>query len=104
MILYLPDRELYEKRLTLPSRWNPHHRTFFLLDRDELPDTLGVLPLIANHLHCPEITSAKRCSEGHSITDPELHSDGEYSIEVVVRKSSQRQTSRATVTAPHSHE
>ncbi len=86
LIIYLPHRDLYEKETTLPSRFNPNHRHFFLVDRDEEPDTLGIVPLIEKTLNDFEIIYAKECSEGHTITDSGIHSDGEYSIEVVIRK------------------
>lgn len=86
LILYVPHRDLYEKKKTLPSRWNADHKHFFLLDKDEKPDTIGIIPLVQRALSGFEIVYAKECSEGHTITDPELHSDGEYSIEVVVQK------------------
>lgn len=86
LIIYLPHRDLYEKKKTLPSRFNKDHRHFFLIDRDEKPDTIGMVPLIERTLKNFEIIYAKECSEGHTITDPELHSDGEFSIEVVIRK------------------
>lgn len=87
LILYLPHRDLYEKKQALPSRFNDDHKHFFLLEKDEGPDTIGVLELISNTLSNYEIIYAKECSEGHTITDPYLHSNGEYSIEVVIRKS-----------------
>lgn len=86
LIIYLPHRELYEKRKTLPSRFNPDHKNFFLIDKDEEPDTIGIVPLIEKTLKNYEIIYTKECSEGHTITNPEIHSDGEFSIEVVVRK------------------
>jgi SAM-dependent methyltransferase len=86
LIIFVPDRDLYEKKPTLPSRWNPEHKRFFLLDRDEPPDTIGLLPLIERNLPDAEIVSAQRCAEGHTIVDPLVHSDGEYSIEIIVRK------------------
>ncbi len=86
LILYIPDRDLYEKKTTLPSRWNEDHKAFFLLERDEEPDTVGMMPMIHRVLSNFEIAYAKRCSEGHTINDPSVHSDGEYSIEAVVRK------------------
>ena len=86
LILYLPHRDLYEKKKTLPSLYNPDHKHFFLIDHDELPDTLGIVPLIKKTLPDGEIIYVKVCSEGHTITDPLIHSDGEYSIEVVIRK------------------
>lgn len=86
LILYVPDRELYEKKKTLPSRFSLDHRHFFLLDHDDLPDTLGLLALLDRSLEGHEIVYAKVCDEGHTIKDASLHSDGEYSIEAVVRK------------------
>lgn len=86
LILYIPHRDLYEKKKTLPSRWAPTHKHFFLLDRDEKPDTIGIIPLIRRTLSNHKIIYAKECSEGHTVTNPEEPSDGEYSIEVVVQK------------------
>lgn len=87
LILYLPDRDLFEKKKTLPSRWSVSHECYFLLDKDEPPDTIGVLALIKRTLSNYEIVYGKICSEGHTITDPLIPSDGEYSIEAVVKKS-----------------
>ncbi|MGA1979763.1 MAG: methyltransferase domain-containing protein [Sedimentisphaerales bacterium] len=86
LILYLPDRELYERKKTLPSRWNPEHKRFFLLDRDEHPDTVGVIPLIKRCLSGYEIIEAKICDEGYRIVSDDVQSEGEYSIEVVIKK------------------
>ena len=86
LILYLPHRDLYEKKLTLPSRWNPDHKHFFLINKDDKPDTIGIVPLIQRTLSNGKIIYAKECSEGHTVTDPEKPSNGEYSIEVVVKK------------------
>lgn len=89
LILYVPHRELYEKKKTLPSRWNEDHKHFFLPDRDEEPDTIGIIPLLERALSGYELVYARQCSEGHTITDPETHSDGEYSIEAVIKKVGQ---------------
>ena len=86
LILYIPHRDLYEKKPTLPSRWNKFHRRFFLIDRDEPPDTAGIVPLIHKTLSGFEIVYARECSAGHTISDPLIHSDGEVSIEVVAKK------------------
>ncbi len=86
LILYLPHRDLYEKRKELPSRWNPDHKRFFMPIADEPPCTVGVAQLIANVLPEAEFIYMKTCDEGHTITDPNVHSDGEFSIEVVLRK------------------
>jgi len=86
LILYIPHRDLYEKRKSLPSQWNPDHKHLFLLDKDEEPDTVGVVPLIAKSLIGYEIEYAKVCDEGYVSHGPNSHSDGEYSIEVVLKK------------------
>ena len=86
LILYVPHRDLYEKKSTLPSNWNPDHKHFFLLDKDEEPDTIGLVPLVQRMLSGCEIIYAKVCDENHTINDPNLHSDGEYSIELILKK------------------
>ena len=86
LILYLPHRDLYEKKNTLPSRWNTDHKHFFLLDKDEKPDTVGIVPLIKRVLSKCEIVYAKVCDCGHTERDPKKHSNGEYSIEIVAQK------------------
>lgn len=86
MILYVPERDLYEKRQRLPSRFNPDHKHFFLLDRDEAPDTIGLLPLLKRAMPEGQVVQSKVQGAGHTIRDPRKHSDGEYSIEVVLRK------------------
>ena len=88
-ILVVPHRDLYEKRKTLPSKWNPEHKHFFLLDKDELPDTIGILGLIEKWLYDYKIIYAKTCDIGHTeenTKNPNIHSDGEYSIEIVIQK------------------
>jgi len=86
LILYLPDRDLFEKKKKLPSRFSLDHKHFFMLDADEPPDTIGVLPLIERTLTGYRIEYAKICDYGLTIRDPLRHSDGEYSIEVVIAK------------------
>lgn len=87
LIIYLPHRDLYEKKKTLPSKFNPTHLHFFLPDKNEEPDTLGILPLIERSLKDYNLIYIKVCDEGFSILDPLIHSNGEYSIEVVLRKN-----------------
>ena len=64
LILYLPHRDLYEKKTTLPSRFNDDHAHFFLPDRDEAPDTLGVSVLIKQVLPDSDVIYTKVCDEG----------------------------------------
>jgi SAM-dependent methyltransferase len=88
LIVFVPHRDFYEKRIHLPSRWNGDHKCFFLPEDDDLPCTLGLRKLLESSLVGEkfEIIYVHECAEGHTITKPDLHSDGEYSIEAVIRK------------------
>ncbi len=86
LLVYVPHRDLYEKKTRLPSRWNPDHKHFFILEDDDPPDTLGVRRLIVRALDGFELVYLKECRDGWTIADPEIHSNGEYSIEFVLRK------------------
>ncbi len=86
LIVYIPHRDLYEKKTTLPSRWNADHKHFFLPDADEPPDTIGVKAMIERSLTTYEVIYIRECREGWTISDPLIHSNGEYSIEFVLRK------------------
>lgn len=86
LIVYLPHRDLYEKKLTLPSRFNPDHKYFFVEDNDDLPYTIGIKTLIERTLKCFQIVYIKVCNENYISNGIELHSTGEYSIEFVVKK------------------
>ena len=86
LILYIPHRDLLEQKTTLPSKWNPDHKHFFLPDRDESPHTIGLVPLIQRTLHAARIVEIKRCDEGYEASDPAVHPRGEYSIEAIIQK------------------
>lgn len=88
LIIYGPDRDLYEKRKMLPSRFNPHHKHMFLLGRSEAPDTLDIIEEIKQALLGKEynIEYIKRCSEGWEPAPPDIQSPGEYSFEIVIHK------------------
>lgn len=86
LIFTVPHRDLYEKRTTLPSRFNKDHKHYFLPDRDEAPVTIGVEPLIRRVLPGAELVYLRVCNQGNTVTDPDQHADGEYQIETVLRK------------------
>lgn len=86
LLLAIPHRDLYEKRTQLPSRWNPDHKHMFLIGRAEPPDTLDIVEEIRESLNGYDIKYIKACDYGHTITDPNRHSDGEYQIEIVIQK------------------
>lgn len=86
LILIVPHRDLYEKRRILPSRFNGDHKFFLLPDRDDPPHTLSLARLLGETTPGGRLLYIRTCDDGHTITDPARHSDGEYSIEAVVRK------------------
>ncbi len=80
LIVVVPSRELYEKRVTLPSRFNPDHKTLwspmtlFKCVSDALLDDFTFESLrVLNYDYEP----------GHY---PDGHPGGEYSIELIIRK------------------
>ncbi len=87
LILYVPERDLYEKRTRLPSRWNADHRHMFLIGQSEYPNTLDfVTEIRCAHSDCFKFQYIKLCNEGYVGSNPFKHSVGEYSIEAVVQK------------------
>lgn len=86
LIVSVPDRDLFEKKRTLPSRFSADHKHFFLLDRDDPPDTIGLVPLIKRVCPNAEIIEARQILDGYTITDPYKHADGEFCDEVIARK------------------
>jgi len=93
LILFLPHRDLFEHVHILPSPCNSDHKHYFLIDKDEQPDTLGIIPLISNTLTDYDLLYVKKCEDGHKHTYIErdnglfsIISEGEYSIELVLKK------------------
>ena len=86
LLLYIPHRDLYEKRKSLPSIFNPDHKHMFLIGKSELPDTLDIVEEITKSLSGFDIKYVKTCDEGYVKNPPKVQSKGEYSIEVVIQK------------------
>lgn len=88
LILYVPDRDLFERRQTLPSDFSTGHKHFFLLDRDDPPDTIGLIPLFRRELPGADVVYAKICDAGYcrGHMPMQMIIDVEYSIEVVAQK------------------
>jgi len=86
LLLYLPHRDLYEKKTTLPSRFNHDHVRFFLPQDDEAPDTVGLTQLVKTKFSGHELIYCRTCDEGYVNPGDELPSEGEFSIELVLKK------------------
>lgn len=88
LLISVPHRDLYEKKLDLPSRWNGEHKTFWLpWMYGDGPDlhVWGLWNAIDLAINV-EVHSLRVCDEGFTSEGPTIHSQGEYSIEAIVRK------------------
>lgn len=90
LIICGPERDLYEKQRTLPSRFNSDHKHYFLVCRKEAPDTLDICEEIRESLSSTgghyRIEYIRVCHEGWKPLPPAIHSPGEYAFEIVVHK------------------
>ena len=81
LIITVPHRDLYEKRLTRPSKWNPGHRKYYtpaelLLDIEHTLETNSY-----------RVRYLQDCDEGYDyMIGPDVHPIGEYQIECVIQK------------------
>ncbi len=66
LIILIPHRNLYEQKHELPSRFNVGHEHFFLIDRDEVPSTIGIVGLIGKTLLDGDMIYAKKWIEPYS--------------------------------------
>ena len=89
LIVYLPHRDLYERKKNLPSLWNEDHKHFFLPESSDNKDTINLKKLILDNLNDAEIVSFKTCDEGYNVLDEKLQSEGEYSIEAIIKKKNE---------------
>ena len=86
LIVAVPHRDLYEKRLKLPSHWNRDHKWFFLPEEHVNSFTLGLRQLVQDNIPGGTIEYLLVCNEGWVDVGADKHSCGEYQIEIVVRK------------------
>lgn len=86
LVALVPDRDRYEKRTELPSRWNPDHKFYWLADRDEAPVTLSFRRILKEAIPHGELVSFAELADGFDYRGPDEHSFGEYSLEAIIRK------------------
>lgn len=94
LLMAVPHRDLYEKKKTHPSRWNPRdreggggHLTFWLPDRYDEPDTLSLIDECKAAIEAAQIIDFRVVDEGYDYFQPEdVHPVGEYAIELILRK------------------
>lgn len=86
LIVCVPHRDLYEKRLDLPSRWNGDHKHFWLPVASDRPGTRGLLETVMAALPDAELLRLSVEDTGWEPVPEEQHSHGEYQAELLVRK------------------
>lgn len=81
IVIVVPHRDLYEKKLNLPSQFNEDHKRFYTSASllKEIEDCLPINSYRIRHL--------RENDEGHVYSDPpHVHGKGLYEIEVVLEK------------------
>lgn len=86
LILYVPSRDLCEKKLSPPSLFNKNTKTFWLMEDSAEPGTHNLLNVIRENLPEHRIIKAELCDNGYGSYGHQLPSWGEYSYEVVIKK------------------
>jgi predicted SAM-dependent methyltransferase len=81
LIIVVPSKYRYEKKESLPSRWNGDHKRFYTITTLASEIENALIP------NSYTIEYIKDCYEDYDWNlPPEVHSVGEYQIECVVRK------------------
>lgn len=90
LIISVPHRDLYERKKQLPSKWNADHKFFILPEECEPPHTFSLMGLVKQALKGQDykIVSLNVQNTCTNVNIPEEHGNGEYSIEVIIEKSS----------------
>lgn len=85
MMIQVPERDLYEKRRVLPSQWNGDHKTMWLLDENDPPNTFGLRPFLRWILGDKVYMEVRVVDEDY-VRNGDGHAAGEYSIEAIIVK------------------
>ncbi len=86
VIICVPHRDLYECKKTLPSMWNFEHKTFWLPEIIELPDTRSLKHTVLEAIPNAKMTLFRVLNEGYGRNGDE-HPHGEFSIECIIKKN-----------------
>lgn len=90
VFISVPHRDLYERKKTLPSKWNEDHKYFYLPNRSEPPCTFNlteIIKQIGNDDKNGVIGFSINTIDTSTNHDkPEEHANGEFSIEVIIYK------------------
>ena len=91
IVISVPHRDLYERKKTLPSNWNLDHKTMWLPGNfdNEPPNTFGLKGVVVRALRGQglyDISHLETVDTSTNHDQPNEHANGEFSIEMVIRK------------------
>lgn len=86
LVIMVPHRDLYERRIRLPSVWNDDHKFFWHPEVGDGQDTLGLRDVVCQAAPGVEVVSVRVLDTGWLPVPLDEHAIGEYSIEIVARK------------------
>lgn len=86
VLISLPHRDLYERKRTLPSKWNLDHRYFYLPKECDPPHTFSVEGVLRSAWVDGYKWAMKVIDTVTNKDRPDEHADGEFSIEVTIWK------------------
>lgn len=90
VFISVPHRDLYERKKTLPSKWNEDHKYFYLPQESEPPCTYSLYSVVWAGIREAKPKNVKvdidviDTSTNHD--KPEEHANGEFSIECIIYK------------------
>ena len=88
LIICVPERDIFERKKTLPSKMNIDHKWYFKIEESEPPVTLSLKKLLQEELPpgCIKIEYIKVCAGWNPEAPSTYPPEGEFQIEAVIKK------------------
>jgi len=85
VFISIPHRDLYERKKTLPSKWNADHKYFYLPYQSEPPHTFSVDSILTKFFEYYSY-DIRVVDTSTNNDKPDEHANGEFSIEILIKK------------------
>jgi SAM-dependent methyltransferase len=85
VFISIPHRDLYERKKTLPSKWNVDHKYFYLPYQSEPPHTFSVDSILTKFFEYYSY-DIRVVDTSTNNDKPDEHANGEFSIEILIKK------------------
>jgi hypothetical protein len=86
LIVVAPSHHYYEKKRTLPSRFNGDHKSFWDLTKADPPNIFSLLDTIERAIPDGELIMLQICKDGYQELPPEQQSKDGFHLEIVLKK------------------